>query len=570
MGAMRAFLLGVLLAAAAPADGELSEDVALLKVPPPVQANSLAPNVSAGPGGVYLSWVEVVPKGYALKISRFDGLQWSAAKSVVSGRRIVVNEADAPALAAFGDGSLVVQWMEPSSKARDAMTLLVARSPDGGKTWEAPVAVSQDAAPGERGFVSFLETGKGKFSTVWLDGTGALDANGAAVETKMQVSPFANGAFGAPVTADSRVCDCCQTASAMTDAGQLVVYRDRGETEGRDISYLLLEKGKESAGWPKPKQVSPDGWKTPACPVNGPAVAANGNAVATAWFTAADQQPKVKIAFSTDGGRTFGGAIRVDQGRPAGRVDVAWLAGGWALVSWIERGDGESVSLKASWAKPDGALGEPIRIAELGKGSADAYPRMARKGADVFFTWTEGGEKPRVEVVRMRGLNHKTPRFEPLAKKDEYGAKAKAHPAETWVNQPAKPFSAVTIEGGRVSLEDYKGKVVLLTFFGTWCPPCRAEVPSVVALHKRLDAKNFSVIAVNAGDDKGTVKAFAAKNGMQYPIVQDQGQTDLYGVTGYPTNVVIDRKGTVRYRESGYSPQSMAKMSKLIDTLLAE
>lgn len=536
----------------------------MVRVPPPAQANSLAPNVSAGPNGVYLSWVEVVPKGYAVKISRFDGLQWSVAKTIVSGRRIVVNEADAPALAAFSDGSLVLQWMEPSGTARDALTLLVARSPDGGKTWEPPVAVTKDAAPGERGFVSFLETRKGSFSAVWLDGTGGNE------ETKLQVSPFAGGVFGAAVTADPRVCDCCQTASTVTDAGQLVLYRDRGMQEGRDVSYLLLEKGKEAAGWPKPKQISLDGWKTPACPVNGPAVAANGNAVVSAWFTAAEQQPKVKIAFSNDGGRTFGDAIRVDGGRPAGRVDVAWLPGGWALVSWIERGDTESVSLKACWAKPDGSLGEPIRIAELGKGSADAYPRMARKGAEVFFTWTEGGEAPRVEVVRMRGLNHKTPRFEPLAKKDSAGKKVKAPPSETGVDAPAKQFSAVTTEGGRVSLEDHKGKVILLTFFGTWCPPCRAEVPSVVALRERLKGKSFEVIAINAGDDKSTVKAFAAKHGIQYPIIQDQGQTDLYGVTGYPTNLVIDRKGIVRHRSSGYSAAEMQKMTKLVERLMAE
>ena len=78
------------------------------------------------------------------------------------------------------------------------------------------------------------------------------------------------------------------------------------------------------------------------CPVNGPAVAAQGDLVAIAWFTAAQDDPSVLVAFSEDGGRSHGEPLRVDHGSPLGRVDVLLLDHGTVLVSWLEHDEGQA------------------------------------------------------------------------------------------------------------------------------------------------------------------------------------------------------------------------------------
>ncbi len=92
---------------------------------------------------------------------------------------------------------------------------------------------------------------------------------------------------------DARTCDCCQTDSARTREGLVVVYRDRSETGVRDIALVR----QTPTGWSEPVQVARDGWLIDACPVNGPAVDARGDTVVVAWFTAADK-PRVRLAFS--------------------------------------------------------------------------------------------------------------------------------------------------------------------------------------------------------------------------------------------------------------------------------
>ena len=82
--------------------------------------------------------------------------------------------------------------------------------------------------------------------------------------------------------------------------------------------------------------VHADNWEINGCPVNGPAIAARGKNVAVAWFAAKDNAPKTQLAFSKDGGRTFGAPIRIDSGTTLGRVGLTLLADGRALVSWID------------------------------------------------------------------------------------------------------------------------------------------------------------------------------------------------------------------------------------------
>lgn len=146
-----------------------------------------------------------------------------------------------------------------------------------------------------------------------------------------------------------------------------------------------------------------DGWETGACPVNGPSVAARGESVAVAWFTAADDVPRVKVAFSDDAGERFGEATVVDDGDPSGRVDLLMLADGSVLVSWLERTGGEWAEVRVRHVTAGGAMGESLGVSASSSERASGFPRMiqAPDGA-VFVAWTDvGGPVPTVRVATV-------------------------------------------------------------------------------------------------------------------------------------------------------------------------
>ncbi|MDO8525501.1 MAG: TlpA disulfide reductase family protein [Candidatus Omnitrophota bacterium] len=108
--------------------------------------------------------------------------------------------------------------------------------------------------------------------------------------------------------------------------------------------------------------------------------------------------------------------------------------------------------------------------------------------------------------------------------------------------QTAPDFSLSGIDGQKVSLADFKGKAVILNFFASWCPPCRAEIPDFVELQKAYGDKGFTFIGVSlvSADES---KEFAAKMGINYPVLVDDGKVSaLYGpVRSIPTTFVIGK-----------------------------
>lgn len=182
---------------------------------------------------------------------------------------------------------------------------------------------------------------------------------------------------------DERVCDCCMTGVAKTAAGLLVVYRDRSEDEIRDIYRVLRTED----GWTGPLPVHRDGWEIPGCPVNGPAVAADGDRVAVAWFTAAGDRPTVKLAFSRDGGDTFEAPIIVDETDPAGRVDVVLDDAGRAWLAWLD-GDTEPGRVRLQRFGPDGSATEPVEVTRVDSGRSSGFPVLALVPEGLLIAWT--------------------------------------------------------------------------------------------------------------------------------------------------------------------------------------
>lgn len=116
-----------------------------------------------------------------------------------------------------------------------------------------------------------------------------------------------------------------------------------------------------------------------------------------------------------------------------------------------------------------------------------------------------------------------------------------------------------TVDGKTLQSSDFKGKVVILDFWATWCPPCRAEIPDLIALQKQYGEKGLAVIGVSVDQDgAAAVKTFAKKFGINYPVVlADQKVVrDYGGIEGIPTTFVIDRLRRIVTQHVGYTDKA--------------
>ena len=202
---------------------------------------------------------------------------------------------------------------------------------------------------------------------------------------------------------DESTCDCCQTDAALAAGGTVLVYRDRAEGEVRDIAIVRQLGRGADARWSAPALVHADGWFMPACPVNGPAVAARGDQVWVAWYTAANDVPRVKLAQSSDGGASFGPPRVLAEGNDAhGRVDVQPAIGG-AWVSWVEEGEAGQ-TLQLAWVDAAGTVTPPVTVAAIAaRGRASGFPRMALLEDVLHLAWTDVVDgKPQLRGARVR------------------------------------------------------------------------------------------------------------------------------------------------------------------------
>lgn len=382
------------LALVPPRPAAQSAGGAILTVEPltsPAGADSMAPQLTVSADRIILSWLET--KHHAtLKYAERTPSGWSVADTVVSGENVVANWADVPSVRALGDGRLIAQWLEKNGPDPEAYDLRLSMSADRGRTWTPLRSPHGDRTKTQHGFASLFEQGAAGFGIVWLDGRETAKAGGAMT---LRATRYEGPEGGGEAVVSSRVCDCCPTAAAATSDGAIVAFRNRTAGEIRDI-YTARWDGR---AWSAPAPVHDDGWTINGCPVNGPALAARGRDVAVAWFTGAGGAGRAWAAFSSDAGRTFGQPVRIDDEGSTGRVQVAWLKDGAAVVSWVEFAKGPS-QLRVRRVTKRGDRSPPVTIAH---GVGTQFPRMAAARDEIVFAWIENSRgSSRVRTARAK------------------------------------------------------------------------------------------------------------------------------------------------------------------------
>lgn len=136
----------------------------------------------------------------------------------------------------------------------------------------------------------------------------------------------------------------------------------------------------------------------------------------------------------------------------------------------------------------------------------------------------------------------------------------------------AKDFTLATLDGRRVSLSDFQGKVVLLNFWATWCNPCREELPKLALLQEDFRRRGLVVLLVGMDSKPKTALDYLQKHGIKLPSLWDRKKlvASAYNVTSMPSTYIIDRRGMVRFVHCGYDLHELARMEDEIDTLLDE
>lgn len=135
----------------------------------------------------------------------------------------------------------------------------------------------------------------------------------------------------------------------------------------------------------------------------------------------------------------------------------------------------------------------------------------------------------------------------------------------------APPFRLPSLAGGEVDLQSLRGKVVVLNFWATWCPPCVAEMPSLERLYRALGPEGLAVVTVSTDEDEEALVRFVKEHGLSVPVLRDPGgrvASTEYGTTGYPETFTLDPRGTVLEHVVGPaewdSPEALAHYRSLL------
>jgi len=140
------------------------------------------------------------------------------------------------------------------------------------------------------------------------------------------------------------------------------------------------------------------------------------------------------------------------------------------------------------------------------------------------------------------------------------------------LDSAATTFSLADLRGEATQLAQYRGKVLLVNFWASWCPPCIKEMPSLPRLQQRLDGQPFTILTINVGEQKYKVWKFVQLINFTLPVLLDPKSRTFkaWGSSILPTSFLLDRDGRVRYRAQGDLEWDSDEIVSLVSTLLAE
>lgn len=130
-------------------------------------------------------------------------------------------------------------------------------------------------------------------------------------------------------------------------------------------------------------------------------------------------------------------------------------------------------------------------------------------------------------------------------------------------------FTLEQLGGGQITLSKLKGKVVLVDFWATWCPPCRTAIPHLVQIYNTYKDSGLVVLGVSLDENKGELPLFVKDNNITYPILYGNSEVaKAYEVRGIPTLVIFDKKGKIVFREVGFSEENITNLQQKIIEIL--
>ena len=370
---------------------------AIIEIKNPSLINSSLPRLFSNGEDLLMSWIQNKDSIASLKYSKFNGINWTAPTEIISGSDWFVNWADFPAIA-DNNGSVLTNILKKSAEGTYTYDIHLQLYSKQKNTWKNNILLNQDGIKSEHGFVSMLPYNNDSFFVTWLDGRTLVGVPKENEQMTLRAAFIdAEGEISNDILLDDKTCECCNTAATMTANGPVVAYRDRSDTEIRDISIVRFVNG----NWTAPKNVYQDHWEIPGCPVNGPAIDSFNDAVALAWFTAENDNPRIQVSFSENQGETFGLQYRVDNGNAIGRVDVVMIDQNNAVVSWMEP-DGIDTLIQILKVSSNGEKNIPITITKTRSERSSGFPQLELVGDRLYVAWTSlEDKKPAIKIVTV-------------------------------------------------------------------------------------------------------------------------------------------------------------------------
>lgn len=367
----------------------------------PADTGSFFPRLAEGENELLMSWYTKGEGEITELHVATHSEEWSEPEQVAAGENWFVNWADFPNLASYTGDYKAISYLQKKGEGIYSYEVhLKFYDPATGEWSEKSMVPHTDNTETEHGFVSMAAMKEGNLGLLWLDGRkyaeaahAGHDSHGGKEEMTLRFAKISpSGEVVEQTSLDGRTCDCCQTGMAATENGLLAVYRDRSIEEIRDIAFVRYENGE----WSKPEIVHPDGWEIKGCPVNGPSIDAAGQEVAVGWFTGAENQNKVKLIRSHDGGRSWEEPLLIDGDRPVGRVDVRILPDSSALLSWLAAENQIKVRRISREGKD---LGSAV-VATVEGGRSLGFPQLAYKEGAVYLAWTDTNKPKKIKMVK--------------------------------------------------------------------------------------------------------------------------------------------------------------------------